>query len=464
MNLPPPALRLRNFGVAFGERVVLDGVNFDVPARGCTALLGPSGTGKSTLLRTLAGYNQANPSLRTWGEVWYRDTPMVAQKQPLLVMQKSRLLVSNVLENLVCDLPDRASLTQRAQIEQVAATLDTYGFAHLLDHLFQKVVERSVGDQRAIAILRLAMARPGVLMIDEPTTGLDPLPAAALLDLIRRIAAHSSVVVVLHHLQQTRMMADQVVLLANGTVQECQPGPEFFAQPASECGRAFLATGSCPELTHADESVTDESPESAAETPTLQPRMATAPARAPAVSAACGPRGFLWLLPGQLAGTPWPGIVHGAAYDLDALRRVGVTRLVSLTETPFDAALAAPYGIACNASPMPDMHPPSIEQALALCSAIDADLARGETVAVHCHAGLGRTGTVLAAYWLWRGGGALSALRALEDVRRIEPGWVQSAAQVKFLEEFALVVANRWAVTAAIHDPVAVHRDTATVI
>jgi atypical dual specificity phosphatase len=145
--------------------------------------------------------------------------------------------------------------------------------------------------------------------------------------------------------------------------------------------------------------------------------------------------------------------VHGPRYDLEALRSVGVTRLISLTEEPFSPVLASDFGISCLASPMPDMHPPTIEQALDLCRAIDAALAAGEVIAVHCRAGLGRTGTVLAAYWLWRGCGAIGALKALEHVRRIEPGWVQSLAQVKFLEEFALVVASHTTGLPVVNDP-----------
>jgi atypical dual specificity phosphatase len=147
-------------------------------------------------------------------------------------------------------------------------------------------------------------------------------------------------------------------------------------------------------------------------------------------------------------------VVHDVRYDLDALRSVGITRLISLTEEPFDAVLAAEFGISCLASPMPDMAPPTLAQGLVLCRAIDRALAAGEVVAVHCHAGLGRTGTVLAAYWLWRGCGRIGAPQALEDVRRIEPGWVQSESQLRFLEEFARVVANGGAVMASLsHDP-----------
>lgn len=454
-----PVLQLEGFGIAFGDKVVLADVGFVLPERGCTVLLGPSGTGKSTLLRTLAGYNQGNPSLTTWGRALYSGVPCAASHRPGLVMQNSKLLVSNVLENLVCELPGRGALTQRMQVARVAQLLEELGHVYLMDCLFQKVVERSAGEQRAIAILRQAMAQPHLLMVDEPTTGLDAGQAAPLLDLLTRIASRRAVLVVLHHLQQARRIADQAVLLANGVVEEVQASPAFFERPGSECAKVFLVTGSCPERTHERPPAGDQ----ASGAPALSEPRAHRTAPPPAVSAACGPRGFLWLMPGQLAGTPWPGIVHGPRYDLDALRTVGVTRLISLTEDPFSAVLAADFGIVCSASPMPDMQPPSIEQALALCRAIDVDLASGEVVAVHCRAGLGRTGTVLAAYRLWRGRGALSALQALEDVRRIEPGWVQSVSQVKFLEEFALVVANRAAGDPAANDPDAARDDAAAV-
>lgn len=449
-------LDLDGFGVAFGERVVLRAMNLSVPAVGCTVLLGPSGTGKSTLLRTLAGFNKGNPALRTWGHALYRKRPCTALHHPALVMQNSRLLVSDVLENLVCEMPGRSMLTRRMQIEMVSEVLQHYGHAHLLGCLFQKVIERPLGEQRAIAILRMTMADPALLLVDEPTTGLQSAQAGLLLQLLAQLSAERALLVVLHHLQQARDLGGQVALLANGVIEESGESDNFFRAPRSDCAKAFLLTGSCPEASRPEsESEPEEAvaPEQSASAGSEVTREAPAMAPTPR-SAAWGPRGFLWLLPGQLAGTPWPGVVHDVRYDLDALRSVGITRLISLTEKPFDAVLAAEFGISSLASPMPDMAPPTLEQGLVLCRAIDRALAAGEVVAVHCHAGLGRTGTVLAAYWLWRGCGRIGAPQALEDVRRVGPGWVQSEAQVRFLEEFARVVANGGAVVASLsHDP-----------
>jgi atypical dual specificity phosphatase len=86
------------------------------------------------------------------------------------------------------------------------------------------------------------------------------------------------------------------------------------------------------------------------------------------------------------------------------------------------------------------MQAPSLSQACFLCYEIDRALENAETVAVHCKAGLGRTGTVLALYWLWLWGGQISAAAAIEHVRYRCAAMIQSVEQENFLENFALQV------------------------
>jgi len=419
-------LGLRGFGIAFRERVVLASVDLDVPARGAFVLLGPAGTGKSTLLRTIAGFNAVNPSLRTWGEAQYLGEPLGSGELPALVAQSARLMIASVLENVVSGLPERQQLTPRDQRALAKRLLDRAGLAEAKDLLDEHVVRLPLALQRHIAILRVAAAGPRLVCVDEPTTDLAAAESERLLRYLRALAEERAVLAVLHNQQHARALGGEGVLLAGGVVQERQPIPSLFDSPRSAACREFARNGTCsvpaPDARSED---LDGSAPAPAPVPEAARRW---------VSDAFGPRGFLWLKPGILAGTPRPGVVQDIEYDLRALQRVGVTCLVTLLEARLDVELLARFGIANVFSPIPDMGAPGVDQAEALCREIAARIERSEIVAVHCHAGLGRTGTVLAAFLIWEG---QSALDALESVRRVEPRWVQSEEQVAFLDAFA---------------------------
>lgn len=424
-------LTLRAFGLAFNDRTVLRSIDMDVPAKGITVILGPSGTGKSSLVRSLAGFSDNNPSLQTWGEVRYMDGS-INPGRPALVMQKAALMVSTVLENLLSNLPNRSSLTRLEQIEFLTVFCGSLKQSWVIDKLGWPVVKLDYHEQRAVSIIRETLARPALLMLDEPTTNLSDHEAGRICQLIGEVASMQPVLMVLHNLVQARQLADHVVLIAGGVVQESGAANAFFDSPSSEAGEQFLRSGSCPECSLEPTPCRDEESVKEEEEQAL-PSTAAFPAK----SRFMGPRGFVWLIPGRLAGTPWPGIVRDTEDDLAALRNVGVNRLVSLTEIPFDGELAEPFGIVCANVPIPDMHAPSLAVAEAFCRDTDHWLDAGATIAIHCWAGLGRTGTLLAAYWLWFGKGKYSAIQAIEYVRRLESGMIQSQAQVDFLSAFA---------------------------
>lgn len=153
------------------------------------------------------------------------------------------------------------------------------------------------------------------------------------------------------------------------------------------------------------------------------------------VSESQGPRGFRWVRPGRLGGAPRPGITQDIAHDLEALARVGIGALVSLTTQPVDPNLLATYGIEGLHRPVVDMQAPTLEDAVWLCEWVNTRLRQGIAVCFHCRAGLGRTGTALAAQLIWQEG--LDAARALSAVRAAEARYVQSVVQEQFLFAFA---------------------------
>ncbi len=428
-NASAALLELNGFGVAFGKKIVLSEINLSIPEQGITVLLGPSGTGKSTLLRTLAGLSTASPSCRVWGEAFYRGAPLSEKERPDLVAQSAKLMMSSVLENIVVNLPERHQLTRSMQNELARRLLLRAGLDELCDKLDAPVIDLNLALQRHLSVLRQVVSNPHLLCIDEPTTGLNDIESARLLAYLREEGTRRALLVVLHNQQHARLLGGNAVLIAGGHVQEQQPIPQIFDQPVSHAAREFARTGSCniaspgtpPE--YLDESVTPAKP---------PPKAALKTSRSNS-----GPRGFLWLKKGKLAGTPVPGVYFDMEYDLKALQRVGVTKLITLTETPLDASVLEPFGIQSIWEPIPDMEAPSIEQGKRICQQIETLLAQGEVIAVHCRAGLGRTGTLLAAHLIWEGRDSLSAL---EYVRRIEPRWVQSEAQVKFLESFSKAI------------------------
>lgn len=426
-------LSLKNFGVAFGERVILSSVTFDVPDTGVIVLMGPSGTGKSTLLRTIAGLSCASPSHRTWGTSIFTGVPIEeADEVPALVSQSAKLMMSSVLENIVSGLPERHTLTPGDQRILVKRLLVQAGLDALSDQLDKCVVELPLGVQRHIAILRAASSGPKLLCMDEPTTGVDEKDTQRMLQYIKKESERRAVIVVLHNQRQAKTLGGQTILLAGGWVQEMQPTELFFSDPLSEPAKNYVRSGNC----------TVPAPSTKSSDVSTEHKAAIKPLPKAAKhfkSHVLGPRGFLWLKKGMLAGTPRPGLLMDLDHDLEALKRVGVTHLVSLTERELDIETCNQFGIEVIRSPMPDMHAPSMEQALEICEEVTRLLSTSNVVAVHCRAGLGRTGTILAAQLIYEGN---NALHALETARSIEPRWVQSDVQTRFLEDFETFIKN----------------------
>ena len=144
---------------------------------------------------------------------------------------------------------------------------------------------------------------------------------------------------------------------------------------------------------------------------------------------------FYWVIDGLLAGCSRPG-AHGAptSSDLALLSERGIVSVLTLTETPVHAHELEVAGLDALHLPIDDFHAPTTQQMLQALAFIDASLAENMPVAVHCLAGQGRTGTILAA-WLLRSG--FSADDAIAEIRALAPGAIESSPQVAALRRWA---------------------------
>ena len=155
-----------------------------------------------------------------------------------------------------------------------------------------------------------------------------------------------------------------------------------------------------------------------------------------------------WVIPGLLAGMPMPflhperrlnqgGALHEFNDDLPALYASGIRGITCLLNIATDAAIYSSAGFAFQCLPVPDGFPPSIEQAQMFIHFVNDHRARNQAVAVHCEAGLGRTGTMLALYLVAQGATPVEAISA---VRRVEGSSIETARQVEFVHQFPRVL------------------------
>jgi putative ABC transport system ATP-binding protein len=207
-------------GVRRGGRLLVDDVTATIQAGACTAVTGPSGAGKSTLLRLL------NRMLEpTAGRVLLRGTPLPAldvlalRRRVGLVAQRPALLTGEVLDELRVGRPDLPLDEARSLLAE----------AGLPDDFADRATDGlSGGEAQRVCLARALALRPEVLLLDEPTSSLDPASAEAIERVVReQCDAGGTVVLVSHDTAQARRLADDVIVLSAGRLTEHGPPREI---------------------------------------------------------------------------------------------------------------------------------------------------------------------------------------------------------------------------------------------
>jgi phospholipid/cholesterol/gamma-HCH transport system ATP-binding protein len=224
-----PLIELKRVHKAFGGTVVLDGVNLPIYRGESLAIIGPSGTGKSTILRIIAGLLSPDA-----GEIYIqgqlRRGLIEDSEDPIgigMVFQQAALFDSlTVDENVGFLLYQHSRLSRRRIRELVEQRLEMVGLSGISDRY---PAELSGGMRKRVSFARAIMANPEnpkdtpeVLLYDEPTAGLDPVASTVIEDLIRQLHTNSgcsSYVIVTHQESTIRRTADRVVFLYHGKVQ-----------------------------------------------------------------------------------------------------------------------------------------------------------------------------------------------------------------------------------------------------
>lgn len=239
-SLAGASVRLIEVSRLWGVNAALNRVSIDVPPGSFTVLLGPSGCGKTTCLRIVAGLETASDGRVEIAGRDVTDLPP-AERGVAMVFQSYALFPHlNVAENIVFGLKARR-VPAPERVRRLARAVDILGIGHLLE---RKPSQLSGGQQQRVALGRAIVAEAPVCMMDEPLSNLDAQLRAdmrrEILALQRRLGI--TMLYVTHDQTEAMSMADQIVLLRDGRIEQDAPPAEVYARPATSFAASFIGT------------------------------------------------------------------------------------------------------------------------------------------------------------------------------------------------------------------------------
>jgi tungstate transport system ATP-binding protein len=231
-----PILPLEAQGLAFeaGGRRLIDRIDLRLRPGMRTVVMGPNGSGKSLLLRLLHGLLQPSDGTVLWNG---RPADDAIRRRQAMVFQRPVMLRRSALGNLQHALRTRGlpRHERRRRAEQALEQAQLAPIGHTPARLL------SGGEQQRLALARALSLAPEVLFLDEPTANLDPASTVAIERLIQGAHEHGTkVVLVTHDAGQARRLADEIVFLCDGRLEDHAPAAQFFDAPGSSRARAFL--------------------------------------------------------------------------------------------------------------------------------------------------------------------------------------------------------------------------------
>jgi phosphate transport system ATP-binding protein len=250
-----PVAAFDGTGVAYGDRLAVRDVSFAAPRGSIVALIGPSGSGKSSLIRCLNRMNDLVADARVTGKVLYRGVDLYApgvdavavRKRIGMVFQKPNPFPKSIYDNVAFgprvlgyhgdldEIVERA-LRRGALWDEVKDRLDANAFG------------LSGGQQQRLVIARCLAVEPDVILMDEPASSLDPLSTSRIEDLMRELVPQLTIVIVTHNLQQAGRIAEYTAFLTAeaedagivGRLVEFGKTEQLFTRPADERTEAYL--------------------------------------------------------------------------------------------------------------------------------------------------------------------------------------------------------------------------------
>ena len=237
------ALRAVDLTLSFGSRAVLSDITAKMQMGAVTALIGPTGSGKTTLLRTfnrmndkVTGYRHAGDVLLDGRSIWSPAMELMTLRRKVgMVFQRPNPFPMSIMDNVVAGVRahkmakgDGAREIGRQRLTEVGL------WSAVSSRLKDSPFRLSGGQQQLLCLARALAIGPEVLLLDEPTSSLDPKATESIESLIRTLVPKITVIIVTHNMAQARRVADRTIFLYQGHLVEHGPTQQVFENPKRE--------------------------------------------------------------------------------------------------------------------------------------------------------------------------------------------------------------------------------------
>ncbi|MBN9648019.1 MAG: amino acid ABC transporter ATP-binding protein [Terrisporobacter othiniensis] len=228
-------LKINSLSKKFDQNIVLKNIDLEVKKGEVVVLIGPSGTGKSTLLRCINILEKADSGSLTIGDLNV-DLANLHKKDILKIRRKTAMVFQNynlfnnktVIENITEPLIVVKKIDKESANKIALEKLKLVGIEEKKDEYPSRL---SGGQKQRVAIARALAVDPEVILMDEPTSALDPELVGEVLDVIRSLAkAHMTMIIVSHEMKFAREIADRIIFMENGVIEEEGSPSELFRE------------------------------------------------------------------------------------------------------------------------------------------------------------------------------------------------------------------------------------------
>jgi phosphate transport system ATP-binding protein len=238
---PIDVMKTESLTLSFGPKEILRQINVAMARGTITALIGPTGSGKSTFLRTLNRMNDKVPGFSRSGDVTLDDVSIWSPRRDLLTLrrrvgmlfQRPNPFPMSIRDNVVAGVKAHR-IARGKQLDVIAEQRlrDVGLWDAVKDRLGDSPFRLSGGQQQLLCLARALAVGPDVLLLDEPTSALDPISTEMVEGLVRQLTPALTIIVVTHNLGQARRLSDNTMFFFGGALVEHRPTEQLFDHPA----------------------------------------------------------------------------------------------------------------------------------------------------------------------------------------------------------------------------------------